>query len=230
MIILQNVSAVVICSLVSQVGPAVLSSRRQKEAGAGGARSAVILWRVKWSNLEQQAPDSIPPGHMLRMDLKLTAWVPIDRSQTTSMLAGEHFESAVSVPFGFKLYPYYPSNQVPVAARTSSLIRVASMERNRDITFTIHVSGLLDHVSSPPAEQANNELFPFTAIFSQRTYNPVQANKSSKTANESSFPGTKRQLPAEPPSLRVLSRSSSKFLPIGPLEPRMIARNLAGIK
>ena len=231
MIILENVSAVVICSLVSQVGPAVLSSsRRQKEAGAGGARSAVILWRVKWSNLEQQAPDSIPPGHMLRMDLKLTAWVPIDRSQTTSMLAGEHFESAVSVPFGFKLYPYYPSNQVPVAARTSSLIRVASMERNRDITFTIHVSGLLDHVSSPPAEQANNELFPFTAIFSQRTYNPVQANKSSKTANESSFPGTKRQLPAEPPSLRVLSRSSSKFLPIGPLEPRMIARNLAGIK
>ena len=118
----------------------------------------------------------------------------------------------------------------PIAAKTSSLIRVASVERNRDITFTIYVSGLLDHLSSPPAEQANNELFPFTAIFSQRTYNPVQANKSSKTANESSFPRTKRQLPAEPPLLRVLRRSSSKFLPIDPLEPRMIARNLAGIK
>ena len=114
MIILENVSAVVIWSLVSQVGPAVLSSRRQKETEAGGARSAVILWRVKWSNLEQQAPDSIPPGHMLKMDLKLTAWIPIDRSQTTSMLAGQHFENAVSVSFGFKLYPYYPSNQVLV--------------------------------------------------------------------------------------------------------------------
>ena len=43
---------------------------------------------VKWSNLEQQAPDSIPPtGHMLKMALKLTTWVPIDHTQRTSMLS-----------------------------------------------------------------------------------------------------------------------------------------------
>ena len=66
------------------------------------------------------------------------------------------------------------------------------MERNRDIKFMICGRGLLGRVSGRP-EQANNELFPFTAIFSLRTYNPVQANKSSKTANESSFPRTKRQ-------------------------------------
>ena len=43
-------------------------------------------------------------------------------------------------------------------------------------------------------EQANNGLFPFTAISSRLcTYKyPVQANKSSKTANESSFPEHKK--------------------------------------
>ena len=100
MIILENVFAVVIWSLVSQVGPAVLS-RRQKDSEAGGGEIGRWTLRVKWSNLEQQAPDSIPPpDHMLKMDLQLTASVPIDHSQITSDLAGEHFEIAVSVPFG----------------------------------------------------------------------------------------------------------------------------------
>ena len=82
-------------------------------------------------------------------------------------------------------------------------------------------------------EQANNGLFPFTAISSRlRTYKcPVQANKSSKTANESSFPEHKKAdfLPRPLPA-PLLSRRSSKFLPIDPLGHRMIARNLADIK
>ena len=83
---------------------------------------------------------------------------------------------------------------------------------------------------SVPAEQANNGLFPFTAISSLRTYNnPVQANKSSKTANESSFPRTKRQTSC----LGPCSTAKEKELQISayrPLEARMIARNLADIK
>ena len=75
-------------------------SRRQNDIEAGGGEIGRYTLRVKWSNLEQQAPHSIPPGHMLKMDLKLTAWLPIDHSQMTSDLAGEHFESAVSVSFG----------------------------------------------------------------------------------------------------------------------------------
>ena len=83
LIILENVPEVVIWSLVSQVGRCVVSRIKQVVA-----RSAVRLLRVKWSNLEEQAPDSIPPtGQMLRMAPKLTTWVPIDHSQSTSMLA-----------------------------------------------------------------------------------------------------------------------------------------------
>ena len=163
---------------------------------------------VKWSNLEQQAPDSIPAtGHMLKMALKLTTWVPIDHTQSTSI---------------YDCFTRYKAAVGQVVHHIKSRFVIYHSDQCGSIKFMIYVSGL--------AEQANNGLFPFTAISSLRTYNnPVQANKSSKTANESSFPRTKRQTSC----LGPCSTAKEKELQISayrPLEARMIARNLADIK
>ena len=72
--------------------PAGLSRQRQV------ARRLAVRPGVKWSNLEQQAPDSIPAtGHMLKMALKLTTWVPIDHTQSTSINAGFFTRTALLI-------------------------------------------------------------------------------------------------------------------------------------
>ena len=90
---------------------------------------------VKWSNLEQQAPDSIPAtGHMLKMVLKLNTWVPIDHTQSTSMLA-------VS-----------PDKQATVGQAVhhiKSRFVIYHSDQCGSIKFMIYVSGL--------AEQANQQ-------------------------------------------------------------------------
>ena len=95
------------------------------------------------------------------------------------------------------------------------------MERNRDIKFMICVPVACLNKQT----MSSFPLLPFLACALITLSRPIKVQRQQMRAHSLAQKG---RLPASPPA-PLLRRSSSKFLPIGPLRPRMIARNLAVI-